>query len=229
MIPGRLRLSRKQLPSELLENMKSLTSRVFPRSSLRPHANRRGANSPRRLKTPAASPSLTWTPQSHPGDNFYLYANLEATSHAPNSPADRRRPPASSASSPTAASNKSQRSSPTQPNPTPPAGSNERKIADLYRSYIWMRPPSEIPRTRLAKTPPRLHRDHPHPARARQRPRSSRSAPTSTPSISPTSTPTISSASWVAPSFNDPDHYAPYLLQGRHRTPRPRLLPLHQR
>src|ERR1039458_3514430 len=34
---------------------------------------------------------------------------------------------------------------------------------------------------------------------------------------------------WVAPGFNDSDHYAAYLMQGGGATARPRLLPLQQR
>ena len=159
-------------------------------------------------------------PSVHPeGDNFYLYANGGYVART-QLPADRATASASSAISPdrsfeqvaaiilrcAAKSNA-------------PAGSNERKIADLYRSYMDEAAiESHVVRASVdsdsLKTPPRLHRDSSTPSTSSLNALGlTLPAPTSTPSISPTSTPTISSASGSLPSFNDPDHYAPYLLQ----------------
>lgn len=93
-----------------------------------------------------------------------------------------------------------------------PAGSNTRKVADLYRSYMNE---AEIEKRGLAPLRPHLERI----AAIRDRRDLARALGESLRTdVDPLNwsfyhTPNLFGL-WVAPSFNDPKHYAAYLLQG---------------
>jgi putative endopeptidase len=166
-------------------------------------------------QTPAQTPDTgisipNMDPAVRPGDNFYLYANGTYVSQT-KLPPDRAalgvfntlvdlsfKQVASIIDDATKAN--------------APAGSDERKIADLYKSYM---DEAAIETHGLATLKPHLtqiaaiHTPH---ELARAFGLSLRS---DVDALNFTNFHTANIFGlWVAPSFNDPDHYAPYLLQG---------------
>ena len=93
-----------------------------------------------------------------------------------------------------------------------PAGSNERKIADLYRSYM---DESAIESNGMAALKPHLAFIDTIKTPSDLANALGLSLRADVDALNNTNfhTPNIFGL-WVAPSFNDPDHYAPYLLQG---------------
>ncbi len=149
-------------------------------------------------------------PAVRPGDNFYLYANggyIARTTLPPdraalgvfNTLVDLSFKQVASIISDAAQSNA-------------PAGSNERKIADLYHSYM---DEAAIESHGMAALKPHLaeiaaihtQRELAHALGLTLR------ADVDALNFTNFHTSNIFGL-WVAPSFNDPDHYAPYLLQG---------------
>ncbi len=149
-------------------------------------------------------------PAVRPGDNFYLYANggFVARTKLPADRAaigvfselsDRSFKQVASIIEDAAKSNA-------------PAGSNERKIADLYRSY--MDEPA-IESHGLAALKPRLGEIAAINTRRELAHALGLTLRADVDALNNTNFHTANLFGlWVAPSFNDPDHYAPYLLQG---------------
>jgi len=149
-------------------------------------------------------------PAVHPGDNFYLYANGAYIART-KLPADRAamgvfntlvdisfKQVASIIDDATKAN--------------APAGSDERKIADLYHSYM---DEAAIESHGLAALKPHLAEIA---AIHTQRELAHALGLTLRADVDALNNTNFHTANifglWVAPSFNDPDHYAPYLLQG---------------
>ena len=188
--------------------MKSLTRRVFPALlcalTLTVAAQTPSPTQDTGISIPNMDPSV------HPGDNFYLYANggYVARTQLPADRAglsvfsvlsDRSFEQVAAIISDAAKSNA-------------PAGSNERKIADLYRSYM---DEAAIESHGLDSLKPHLasietiHTQHELANALGLTLRADVDAL----NFTNFHTDNIFGL-WVAPSFNDPDHYAPYLLQG---------------
>ncbi len=149
-------------------------------------------------------------PSVRPGDNFYLYANGGYISRT-TLPADRA---AIGVFNELSDRSFQQVASIIQDatKSNAPAGSNERKIADLYRSYM---DEAAIESHGTAALKPHLNaiaaihtpRELAHALGLTLR------ADVDALNFTNFHTDNIFGL-WVAPSFNDPDHYAPYLLQG---------------
>lgn len=145
-----------------------------------------------------------------PGDDFYQYANGAYLSKL-TIPSDR-----SSVSTFSVLDDRAQKlvaAIVTDPAlKDAPAGSDGRKIADLYRSYMDEAAIEAHGRAALdAQLKPILAINDRH-ALAVQLGRSLRN---DVDALNNTNYHTANLFGlWVAPSFNDPDHYAPYLLQG---------------
>ena len=149
-------------------------------------------------------------PSVRPGDNFYLYANGGYISRT-TLPADRA---AIGVFNELSDRSFQQVASIIQDatKSNAPAGSNERKIADLYRSYM---DEAAIESHGTAALKPHLNaiaaihtpRELAHALGFTLR------ADVDALNFTNFHTDNIFGL-WVAPSFNDPDHYAPYLLQG---------------
>jgi putative endopeptidase len=170
-------------------------------------------------QTAAATPSATqdtgisipnMDPSVRPGDNFYLYANggyIARTKLPADRSAigvfsilsDRSFEQIASIIEDTAKANA-------------PAGSDERKIADLYHSYM-----DEAAIESHGLTALKPHLDE---IAAIRTPRELAHALglTIRADVDALNNTNFHTANlfgiWVAPSFNDPEHYAPYLLQG---------------
>ncbi len=149
-------------------------------------------------------------PAVRPGDNFYLYANGGYIAHT-TLPADRS---AIGVFSVLADRSFKQIAGIIEDavKSNAPAGSNERKIADLYHSYM---DEAAIESHGLASLKPHLaeiaaihtQRELAHALGLSLR--------ADVDALNATNYHTANIFGlWVAPSFNDPDHYAPYLLQG---------------
>ena len=149
-------------------------------------------------------------PAVHPGDNFYLYANggfVARTKLPPDRAAvsvfddllDRSYKQIASIIDDAAKANA-------------PAGSDERKIADLYHSYM---DEAAIESHGMAALKPHLAEiDRIHTRRELSY-AFGQSIRADVDALNNTNFHTSNLFGlWVAPSFNDPDHYAPYLLQG---------------
>src|SRR5437899_1037622 len=149
-------------------------------------------------------------PAVRPGDNFYLYANGGFIAHTKLPPdraaigvfsvlSDRSFKQTASIIEDAAKANA-------------PAGSDQRKIADLYKSYM---DESAIESHGLATLKPHLAE-----IAAIHTPRELAHALglTLRADVDALNNTNFHTANifglWVAPSFNDPDHHAPYLLQG---------------
>jgi putative endopeptidase len=188
--------------------MISLTRRIFP-ALLCAFTLTTAAQTPSPTQNTGISiPNMD--PSVRPGDNFYLYANggYVARTHLPADRAglsvfsvlsDRSFEQIAAIISDATKSNA-------------PAGSNERKIADLYRSYM---DEAAIESHGLDSLKPRLasietiHTQH-ELANAL-----GLSLRADVDALNATNFHTANIFGlWVAPSFSDPDHYAPYLLQG---------------
>jgi endothelin-converting enzyme/putative endopeptidase len=154
-------------------------------------------------------------PAVHPGDDFYLYANGGFIART-KLPADR--------AAIGVFSDLSDRSfkqvasiieDATRSNP--PAGSNERKIADLYRSYM---DEAAIESHGLATLKPHLDAIAAIHTRRELARAFGLTLRDDVDALNNTNFHTANLFGlWVAPSFNDPDHYAPYLLQGGTQLP----------
>ena len=170
-------------------------------------------------QTAAATPSATqdtgisipnMDPSVRPGDNFYLYANGGYIART-KLPADR-----SSIGVFSILSDRSFEQIASIIEDTAkanaPAGSDERKIADLYHSYM-----DEAAIESHGLTALKLHLDE---IAAIRTPRELAHAVglTIRADVDALNNTNFHTANlfgiWVAPSFNDPEHYAPYLLQG---------------
>jgi len=149
-------------------------------------------------------------PAVRPGDNFYLYANggYVARTKLPNDRsnigvfnllADVTSKQISSIIEDATSANA-------------PEGSNERKIADLYRSYMDEAAIESHGLPSLKSHLAEIAAIHTRHELARALGLSLR-ADVDTLNVTNYHTDNIFGL-WVAPSFNDPDHYAPYLLQG---------------
>jgi putative endopeptidase len=149
-------------------------------------------------------------PTVKPGDDFYHYADGNWIKHA-EIPADR----ASLSVFATLADQANKRTAALIEDAgksNPPAGSNARKIADLYASYM-----DEAAIEALGTKPLQPHlaaiaaihtrRELAHALGLSLR------ADTDALNATNFHTPNLFGL-WVAPGFNDPDHYAPYLMQG---------------
>jgi endothelin-converting enzyme/putative endopeptidase len=149
-------------------------------------------------------------PAVRPGDNFYLYANGGFIART-KLPADR-----ASIGVFSVLSDQSFKQTASiiedAAKANAPAGSNERKIADLYRSYMNE---AAIESHGLSALKPHLAE-----IAAIHTPRELAHALglTIRADVDALNNTNFHTANifglWVAPSFNDPDHYAPYLLQG---------------
>ncbi len=170
-------------------------------------------------QTAAATPSATqdtgisipnMDPSVRPGDNFYLYANGGYIART-KLPADR-----SSIGVFSILSDRSFEQIASIIEDTAkanaPAGSDERKIADLYHSYM-----DEAAIESHGLTALKPHLDE---IAAIRTPRELAHALglTIRADVDALNNTNFHTANlfgiWVAPSFNDPEHYAPYLLQG---------------
>ena len=93
-----------------------------------------------------------------------------------------------------------------------PAGSDSRKIADLYHAYMDEAAIDAHGRTSLEAALKPIRAVHDQHSLAEALGRSLQA------DVDPLNNTNFHTANlfglWVAPSFNDPDHYAPYLLQG---------------
>jgi putative endopeptidase len=188
--------------------MISLTRRIFP-ALLCAFTLTAAAQTPSPTQDTGISiPNMD--PSVRPGDNFYLYANGGYIART-QLPADR-----AGLSVFSVLSDRSFEqiaaiiSDATKSNDA--AGSNERKIADLYRSYM---DEAAIESHGLDSLKPHLasietiHTQH-ELANAL-----GLSLRADVDALNATNFHTANIFGlWVAPSFNDPDHYAPYLLQG---------------
>jgi endothelin-converting enzyme/putative endopeptidase len=149
-------------------------------------------------------------PAVRPGDNFYLYANGGYIAHT-KLPADRA---AIGVFSVLSDRSFQQTASIIEDaaKANAPAGSDERKIADLYHSYM---DESAIESHGLAALKPHLAELA---AIHTQRELAHALGLTLRADVDALNATNFHTANlfglWVAPSFNDPDHYAPYLLQG---------------
>ena len=145
-----------------------------------------------------------------PGDNFYKYANGAYLAKL-TIPADR-----SSVSTFSVLDDRAQKlvaAIVTDPElQRAPAGSDGRKIADLYRSYMDEAAIEAHGRAALdAQLKPILAINDRHELAVQL----GRSLRNDVDALNNTNYHTSNLFGlWVAPSFNDPDHYAPYLLQG---------------
>ena len=149
-------------------------------------------------------------PAVKPGDDFYLYANGGYIAHTPI-PADQSRIGVFSALSDTSFKNvASIIQNSTKANA--PVGSNQRKIGDLYESYMNEEAIETHGLTALnlqlaAIQAIRNPRDLAHALGLSLRA-----------DVDPLNNTNYHTANifglWVAPSFNDPERYTPYLLQG---------------
>jgi len=149
-------------------------------------------------------------PAVRPGDNFYLYANGGFIAHT-KLPADRA---AIGVFSVLSDQSFKQTASIIEDaaKSNAPAGSDERKIADLYRSYMNE---AAIESHGLPALKPHLAEIA---AIHNQRELAHALGLTIRADVDALNNTNFHTANifglWVAPSFNDPDHYAPYLLQG---------------
>ena len=149
-------------------------------------------------------------PAVRPGDNFYLFANGGFISHT-KLPADRA---AIGVFSVLSDLSFKQTASIIEDaaKANAPAGSDERKIADLYHSYM---DESAIESHGLAALKPHLAEIA---AIHTQRQLAHSLGLTLRADVDALNNTNFHTANlfglWVAPSFNDPEHYAPYLLQG---------------
>ena len=149
-------------------------------------------------------------PAVRPGDNFYLYANGGFITHT-KLPADRA---AIGVFSVLSDQSFKQTASIIEDaaKSNAPAGSDERKIADLYRSYMNE---AAIESHGLPALKPHLAEIA---AIHNQRELAHALGLTIRADVDALNNTNFHTANifglWVAPSFNDPDHYAPYLLQG---------------
>jgi len=149
-------------------------------------------------------------PAVRPGDNFYLYANggFIARTKLPDDRAaigvfsdlsDRSFKQVASIIEDATKSNA-------------PAGSNERKIADLYHSYM---DEAAIESHGLAALKPHLAEIAAIHTRRELAHALGLTLRADVDALNNTNFHTANLFGlWVAPSFNDPDHYTPYLLQG---------------
>ncbi|GGA65133.1 peptidase M13 [Edaphobacter acidisoli] len=168
------------------------------------------------LATPAQTPvshgiaTSNMDTSVHPGDNFFLYANGGYVART-KLPADRT----SMGTFNTLIDRSSKQIAEIiaeAAKANAPAGSDQRKIADLYHSYMdeaaieahgmaSLKP--HLDEISAIKTPADLARALGHSLRA---------------DVDPLNVTNYHTANifglWVAASFNDPDHYAPYLLEG---------------
>ena len=105
-----------------------------------------------------------------------------------------------------------------------PAGSSTRKIADLYNSYMdeagieakGLAPLRPAPRMRLPRSATSVSWRAPW----------AKACASDVDALNNTNFHTANLFGlWVAPGFNDSEHYAAYLLQGGLRIARPRILP----
>ena len=149
-------------------------------------------------------------PAVRPGDNFYHYANGGYIAHT-KLPADRA---AIGVFSVLSDRSFQQTASIIEDavKANAPAGSDERKIADLYHSYM---DESAIESRGIAALKPHLADLA---AIHTQRELAHAFGLTLRADVDALNATNFHTANlfglWVAPSFNDPDHYAPYLLQG---------------
>jgi putative endopeptidase len=145
-----------------------------------------------------------------PGDNFYLYANGDYIART-KLPADR----AALGVFNTLSDRSFEQVASIIKDATKanaPAGSNERKIADLYKSYM---DEAAIESHGVASLKPHLDFIETIRTPSELANALGLSIRADVDALNATNfhTPNIFGL-WVAPSFNDPDHYAPYLLQG---------------
>lgn len=170
-------------------------------------------------QTAAATPSATqdtgisipnMDPSVRPGDNFYLYANGGYIART-KLPADRSSIGVFSILSDRSFEQVASIIEDTA-KANAPAGSDERKIADLYHSYM-----DEAAIESHGLTALKPHLDE---IAAIRTPRELAHALglTIRADVDALNNTNFHTANlfgiWVAPSFNDPEHYAPYLLQG---------------
>jgi putative endopeptidase len=154
-------------------------------------------------------------PSVRPGDNFYLYANGGYIART-KLPADR-----ASIGVFTVLSDRSFKQTANiiedAAKANAPAGSDERKIADLYHSYM---DEAAIESHGLPALKPHLAEIA---AIHNQRELAHALGLTLRADVDALNLGNFHTANlfglWVAPSFNDPDHYAPYLLQGGTQLP----------
>jgi putative endopeptidase len=188
--------------------MSSITSRIIPLLFCAFTSSALAQSAPSTPNTGISIPNVD--PTVRPGDNFYLYANggyiARTTLPADRSAigfisvlADRSFKQTANIIEDAAKSNA-------------PAGSNERKIANLYHSYM---DEAAIETHGLASLKPHLAE-----IAAIHTPRElayalGLSLRADVDALNNTNFHTANLFGlWVAPSFNDPNHYAPYLLQG---------------
>jgi putative endopeptidase len=154
-------------------------------------------------------------PSVRPGDNFYLYANGGYIART-KLPADR-----ASIGVFSVLSDRSFKQTASiiedAAKSNAPAGSDERKIADLYHSYM---DEAAIETHGLPALKPHLAEIA---AIHNQRELAHALGLTLRADVDALNLGNFHTANlfglWVAPSFNDPDHYAPYLLQGGTQLP----------
>ena len=154
-------------------------------------------------------------PAVRPGDDFYLYANGGFIART-KLPADRAAIGVFSTLSDlsfkqTASIIEDAAKS------SAPAGSNERKIADLYHSYM---DEAAIESHGMATLKPHLAAIAAIQTRRQLAHALGLTLRADVDALNATNFHTANIFGlWVAPSFNDPDHYAPYLLQGGTQLP----------
>jgi putative endopeptidase len=186
--------------------MTSLTRRIFPLIlfALSVSIQSRAAAPDTGISIPSMDTAV------RPGDNFYLYANGGFIAHT-KLPADRA---AIGVFSVLSDLSFKQTASIIEDaaKANAPAGSDERKIADLYHSYM---DESAIESHGLAALKSHLAEIA---AIHTQRQLAHALGLTLRADVDALNNTNFHTANlfglWVAPSFNDPEHYAPYLLQG---------------
>ncbi len=178
--------------------MISLTRRIFP-ALLCAFTLTAAAQTPSPTQDTGISiPNMD--PAVRPGDNFYLYANGGYIART-QLPADRAGLSVFSVLSDRSFEQVAAIiADATKSNAA--AGSNERKIADLYRSYMDEAAIESHGLDSLNRISPPSRPSTP--STSSPTPSASLSAPTSTPSTPPTSTPQISSASGSLPASTTP-------------------------
>ena len=206
-----------------LNSIVSLRPAWFSRRRYDPPMRR--AREMRRLPQRTELKLPTWTGSVTPGDNFYLYANGDWIKRTVI-PADRAGLGVFSTLDDTANKNTAaliQESA----KANAPAGSEARKIADLYNSYMDESAIEAKGLTPLHSQLAAIAAIHTQRDLARALGESLRA------DVDPLNNTNFHTANlfglWVAPGFHDPEHYHPYLLARRARAARPRVLPGRQR
>ena len=188
--------------------MISLTRRIFP-ALLCAFTLTAAAQTPSPTQNTGISiPNMD--PSVRPGDNFYLYANGGYIART-QLPADRAGLSVFSVLSDRSFEQVAAIiADATKSNAA--AGSNERKIADLYRSYM---DEAAIESHGLDSLKPHLASIETIHTQHELADALGLSLRADVDALNATNFHTANIFGlWVAPSFNDPDHYAPYLLQG---------------